>query len=289
MSERRSFDRALHAWLVDEAPAEAPDHILDAVTARRDALEQRRRGSWLMVAAAVLVLLLAGVAGLTLSRIAAPPPDVQPTALPRPTDIPADGSCAPDRQCLGLLAAGEHATTVFSPPLRFTVPAGWQNLEQSGGTFDLRPLDRPGDVIQILALPVPVGADGRAASGIVTADELAALLASRPDLEVTEPASTTVGGHQATMIDVAVRSDAAGLVHDCPAEPCAMLARGLDPRQRPTWTWELTAWEGARQRLYFVGNGPDRLVVAVTAWDATEFPTLIDRAQPILDSLRIGP
>ena len=62
---------------------------------------------------------------------AVPPPAASTTPrCPNPND---GGSC------LGALKAGTYRTTVFELPITYTVPDGWQNLEDLPGNFLLIP------------------------------------------------------------------------------------------------------------------------------------------------------
>jgi hypothetical protein len=285
------FHDRLAAWLRAEAPAEAPDAILDAVASRIDDLDPERtrqagRGLRLLASAAVVVAVLVG--GWAMSRtLSTPSPGVTaPSAVPRPADIPRDGTCAPDRECFGLLRAGAHRTTVFSPSLSFAVPDGWENLEQSGGQMDLRPVDRPGDAIEIAALPQPRAANGLVLTDVpATADGLAAWLAARGDLATDGVHHARVTGALVPYVDLAVAPDAPRAMSGCPADPCVALALGLDPRPRPTWSWDLRAWRGAAYRVYVVGDGPARFLVIVTSWDAAERDAVLAAALPVVDSL----
>src|SRR4029079_13753330 len=77
-----------------------------------------------------------------------------PTAMSRPLDVPKDGTCDPDSTCQGLLQAGQHHTKVFIPGFSFSIAAaGWENLAQRGGHFDLTSITAPGDSIGFLWRP----------------------------------------------------------------------------------------------------------------------------------------
>lgn len=69
-----------------------------------------------------------------------------PSATPAPTPGPSTAFC-PNSEggefntCLGWLKGGTYHTTTFNPPLTYTVPAGWGNLEDMAGNFLLLPVD----------------------------------------------------------------------------------------------------------------------------------------------------
>lgn len=291
---RAPFHDQLAAWLRSEAPDEAPDAILDAVASRIDDLEpaRPRLGSrWLRLLASAAVVVAVLVGGWAISRVQlGPTPGASPApAVPRPAGIPRDGACAPEHECFGLLRPGAHRTTVFSPSLAFTVPEGWENLEQSVGLIDLRPVDRPGDAIEILGLPQPRAADGRVLTDVpATAEGLAAWLAARPDLATDGVRHAPVTGAVVPYLDFTVAPDAARAMTGCPADPCVALALGLDARPRPTWSWDLRAWRGAAYRVYVVGAGAARFLVVVTSWDAGDRAAVLGAALPIVDSLSLA-
>jgi hypothetical protein len=204
------------------------------------------------------------------------------------TDIPVDGSCEPERDCLGILAPGTYRSDLFDPPVAYTVPvAGWQNWRNSGGMVVLLPVDTRGDELVLMQDATPRTADGRVPSGVGSgAEGFAAWLASRTDLEVSEPQATSLGGLSGETVELRVREDAPNGINGCPARPCVAIAYGIDSATRPTWTWDLYLWRGAASRLTALENGDRLVLVVVTAWYADELPALLDRSQQIVDSIR---
>ncbi len=291
--DERPLESQLGAWLRDEAPDEAPDAILDAVSARIDALDQHAaRHGWraaarLLASAAVVAALVVGA--WTLRGAQAPGQQPAASPAPRPLDIPRDGTCAEGSACFGLLEPGQHATTLFTPSLRFTVPAGWENLEQRVGFMDLRPVDRPGDVIELQALPAPQNPDGTLETGVgTTGDAFAAWLASRPDLAAGELRHLTVLGTSVPVVEFVVADGVESGPTDCPALPCVAVAAGLDPRPRPTWSWNFRAWRGAAYRVYVVGDGDRQFLVTAVAWSSADREPIFDAAEAIVASLARG-
>lgn len=289
----RAFERTLHDWLADEAPAEAPDAILDAVTARIDDLAPAHRGTWwhsgLRVAASAAVV-AAVVIGAWVAGSGVRTPGASPTPLPtstaRPADIPTDGTCEEGFECLGLLEPGPHATTLFTPAMTFRIPARWENLQQSVGYMDLRPVDRPGDAVEFDALPRPRNGDGSYALGVGTsAEAFATWLASRPDLETSGVLRIAVAGRSVPYVEFTVRAGEERGLTGCPGSPCVAIASGLDPRERPTWGWDLVAGRGGAYRVYIVGDGENRYLIAVVAWSAAERQQLFAEADAIIASL----
>lgn len=104
-------------------------------------------------------------------------------------------------------------TGLFEPTLNYTVPAGWQNLEDLRGNFSLLP--RGGSAAGVdagtsdyLGVFTSVAADAAdctaaPAAGVeVTASAIADALATRPGLTATAPKRVTVAGLDGFVLDV---------------------------------------------------------------------------------------
>lgn len=170
-----------------------------------------------------LALVLAGCEGASISPSNSVPPvatqpaanstsvasaSASPTATPRPVCPVPDGGT-----CLGSLAAGTYVTGLFEPTMDYTVPTGWQNLEDLRGNFSLLP---PGgtaagvnagtsDYLGVFTSVAADAADCTAApaAGVdVTAGAIAHALATRPGLTATAPKAVTVSGHAGFVLDV---------------------------------------------------------------------------------------
>ena len=157
MTARRDPDPVISAWLHDEAPERAPEHLLTASRNRIESTNQRRawwpawrlqhmnnrfRLGGAMAAIAVIVVL-----GLVLIQkpggsggplpSASPNPSPSPALSSTPSSSPAvisPGQICSATACLtGTLEAGTYsfagglipAATVTPADLTFTVPAGW--------------------------------------------------------------------------------------------------------------------------------------------------------------------
>ncbi|MEO8570964.1 MAG: hypothetical protein ABI553_04620 [Chloroflexota bacterium] len=120
-------------------------------------------------------------------------PKPLPSAIPRPTDIPIDGSCETGETCLGLLGAGPHHTQVFKAGFAFTMAAaGWENPGQAGGAFGLLPIDSPGDMILFVRQPKATSPDGTAVFAVdISVDAIKAWLVTNKALTL-EPGQTGV-------------------------------------------------------------------------------------------------
>jgi hypothetical protein len=299
----REFTDLLADWLADAAPGEAPDWIVDRVIDRTAAMPHRHRlrfatpylAAGLTLAAVVLALAVGIGFGTLVNRSGGPPEEsaspsatASPSAVPRPTDIPVDGSCEPERDCLGILEPGTYRSDLFDPPVAYTVPVdGWQNWRNSGGMVVLLPLDPRGDELVLMQDATPRTADGRVPSDVGEgAAGFVAWLASRTDLDVSEPQAASIGGLGGQSVELRVRDDAPNGINGCPARPCVAIAYGIDSATRPTWTWDLYVWRGAASRLTVLENGDRLVLLVVTAWYGDELGALLDRSQQIVASIR---
>ncbi|HET6745640.1 MAG TPA: hypothetical protein VFH90_07290 [Candidatus Limnocylindria bacterium] len=301
----REFTDLLADWLADAAPGEAPDWIVHRIIDRTAAIPHRHRlrltfastpfiAAGLTLAAVALALVVGIGFGSLLNRSggpdesATPSPTASPSPVPRPTDIPVDGSCEPERDCLGILDPGTYRSDLFDPPVAYTVPVnGWQNWRNSGGMVVLLPLGARGDELVLMQDATPRTADGRVPSGVGDgATGFMAWLASRTDLDVSEPQAASIGGLGGQSVELRVRDDAPNGINGCPARPCVAIAYGIDSATRPTWTWDLHVWRGAASRLTVLENGDRLVLLVVTAWYGDELGALLDRSQQIVDSLR---
>jgi hypothetical protein len=107
------------------------------------------------------------------------------------------------------LAAGTYTSKAFTPPLTFTVPAGWEKPVDTAGYLQLRPL---GDEIVGIHLFRDPAAMSQAATcplatepGVgSTSFDLVKWIRERPGLVVSQPGMATVGGLRGSVIDVRI-------------------------------------------------------------------------------------
>lgn len=208
--------------------------------------------------------------------------------MPRPTDIPSDGTCEEGHICLGLLAPGTtYTTSAFKPQITFSVPeAGWENLSDVGGVFQLLPIARPGDAIFFFRDPVATGVGAVGAGSSV--EDLAAWLAANPLLDVTPAQPVTVGGLVGLMMDIRIAAGAESHPSDCPVQVCVGFFKGTDPSSRPTWEWDWGSAGPETQRLYLVTSAEGLVAIFVDSFDGTTFDSLSATADTILASVRFN-
>jgi hypothetical protein len=116
-------------------------------------------------------------------------------------------------ECLGPLAAGTYHTVVFVPQIRYTVPKGWGNFEDTPGNFllippggDLAGID-PGtsDFIGVYSGIVAAGAgctDDGDFDVPATPEAIADHWAHRASLVSSKPRSVTLGGLRGVVLDL---------------------------------------------------------------------------------------
>ena len=211
-----------------------------------------------------------------------------PLAVPRPTDIPVDGTCEDGHTCLGLLGLGTHHTSVFSPGFAFSLAGpGWENLADGGGDFALLPTDTPGDGIYFFRRPRGTKPDGTLdASAGTTAEALATWLAASPAVTVTTEKKVSVGGLAGSQLDVVVAPGVVSHPSDCPVQVCVSLFRGKDPSAKPTWQWDWGSAGPEKQRLYLLSAGDEVVLIAVDSFDGSTFDALTRAADGILRTVK---
>jgi hypothetical protein len=195
--------------------------------------------------------------------------------------------------CLGPLTAGTYTTLEFQTPLTYTVPDGWANFEDLSGNFLLIP---PGgsndgvdagtsDYIGVYQGAALAAADcsPRIEAGVgTTSADLAAGLAMREGLIVTEPVDVVIGGLTGAMIDIALDpSSEAGCVIPELQLRIVPLTIGVAPA-----SLEHAQFDGFTTRLIFLDH-PDG-TIAIEVSDVTASPGTTAEYEPVIASMRFG-
>jgi hypothetical protein len=192
----------------------------------------RHRTRWLTLAAAVLAAIGVGLLVQLALRDVGEKPPIVPTTNPPQTSAPTPSpiTAAPDRpcpnpdggylnHCLGALDPGAYRTTTFEPSFRYSVPAGWWNVEDTSGNYVLLPSGeslsrfRSGmsDYVGVYSsVAAPAGCDEYPDSSIATTVQAyLGWLEAQPSLVVSAPKPVVVGGLDGTQVDVSLSSEPA--------------------------------------------------------------------------------
>jgi hypothetical protein len=225
------------------------------------------------------------------SSAATPSPTALPLAMPRPTDVPTDGTCEDEHVCLGLLAAGTpYKTEAFEPTISFSVPsADWENLADEGAAFQLLPISAPGDAIAFFRGARALEADDVTFASVdETVAGLADWLASNDLLDVTPATPISVGGLSGVSMDIKIAGGAVNHPTDCPVQTCVPIFKGQDLTAHPPWHWDWGSGNGEIQRLYLLTATDGVVAIFVDSFDGTTFYTLTTSADQILAGLTFG-
>ncbi|MBA2719467.1 MAG: hypothetical protein H0U52_09550 [Chloroflexi bacterium] len=195
------------------------------------------------------------------------------------------------------MRAGTYRTTTFELPITYTVPDGWQNLEDLPGNFLLIPpaQDLGGvnagtaNYVGAYLHAVPASRDCSTEAkamqpepGIAeTPVAIAAELRKRPGLVVTEPRQVEIGGLTGVVVDVRLDPTWTGT--------CFWSAEGPGPgvpmlKALPPSDFEFAMISGIADRLYLLANGDTTLQVLVEVVDRERLPELA----AIAEGLRFG-
>jgi hypothetical protein len=257
MTSDRDIERILDHWLT-ERPTQVADRVLDEVADRiaRHPQQPAWRVSWrdihvqtylkpLLAVAAVIVIVVGGLAvlrpssgsdvGGAVTPSATPPATPSPVPSTSPSAAPSAGAVLPPWYRLdepltgaGILPAGRHSTESFRPGFTFRVPEGWVNDTDVTDYFTLFP-DTPANEAEFAR-------SGALAQGFImglrsdpwficepfghtvgaTADEVVASLSANEALADPEPVDIAIGGLTGKQVTVQLDPDWTG---SCPPDP----------------------------------------------------------------------
>jgi hypothetical protein len=215
------------------------------------------------------------------TRAPSAPPKERPVSVERPTDLPTDGTCIPDHQCLGLLPPGSYHSENFDPAFSFSITEpGWQNLEEVPWVLPLLPVDHPGDAVMFFRGPRVSADDGRILASVgADVPAIVAWFVANGSLSVSSPADVTVGGLAGMWFDVSVAPGASNTDPGCPVRVCqAMLAGKAGSGQ--LWGWGLAGIE--KERIYLLTARNGTVAIVVDSMDGASFDDLARRASTVL-------
>jgi len=287
MTQDRTIDERIGAWLREEAPDQLPDRVLRATFERTQASRQNRtvlerrpltilRTSTAVVGIAALAIVAFGLAlTLTPLRGSIGGPSTSSTLIPTPTASPLSFDAHPQ----GELEPGSYVLENFEPiRITFTIPAGWSKFHYPAGAWarDVGLGFETVDNVYIDPCRSDLGMHDPPIGP--TVDDLAAALASVPGWDATTPVDVTVAGYAGKQIELT----APGAWDECFAGESRLygINNGTD------YTLALDPREHLRLSILDVGG--TRLVVSASY---TEAATTADRAelQAAVDSIRIEP
>ena len=187
------------------------------------------------------------------------------------------------------LPPGEYTTAAFTPPVTYTLPAGWLIAGDSPDYFALQPVTS--DLIGIHVFRSPLAASQALdcpiapAPGVGTAAaDLVDWIRALPGLTVGDPVAVSLGGLGGFQLDVAIIE---GWVLSCPfANGLPTVPLFVSPTD-PDFRWVVAGTERLRLDILDVpGNGT--VVVDIDAFDGSLMEALLPAAGPIVESMRFG-
>jgi hypothetical protein len=203
------------------------------------------------------------------TRTPQPAKGTKPTAEPATAPSPAT-DCAnrsPGDACLGSLDAGRHKTTLFSPAFSYRMPSGWSNYHDQSHDFLLGPpgvsneeAQGGGDYVELFSDLVGVAASRcteHAATRAKTPKAMARLLRGRPELDVSKPRPTRIGGLRGLVVTLRL---APRWKKGClgQTDPAAVVLVGIPPSGVVHGVGP-----GISVRLYLLKRRPRALVIEV--------------------------
>lgn len=244
----------------------------------------------LLASGALLIAACAGPSGTpevsTASRQPAAASE-QPSAEPSPEACPYN-----DSPCLGPLDAGTYHTDPtegFWFPLEYTVPEGWDNIEDYPNAFDLRYTEyatdggwNAGGLTAGIAVFLDMGtapADDpchEVAPSRLQVEQWVELLTNDPDIVASAPQQLTVGGFEGVSFDVAISPEYTGT---------CFFGREMRTKGflvQPGEAGVHRAYTDAPQRVIFL-DAPDGHTISILIED--RFPE--DAYQAFLDDLAL--
>lgn len=196
-------------------------------------------------------------------------------------------------RCLGDLEGGRlYRTVAFIPPITYTTPSGWSNLEDLSGNFLLLPPGRSVEGVDSATddyLGVYSGATVAAADctskpmpGVgLKPDAVVTALAERPGLNVSAPREVVVGGLKGVVIAIDLEPDTTAACNVNGDLTIIPLFIGVGPA-----SVEHAQVPGLRTHLYVLDNGRSNVIVEVS--DVGRDKRLFDYER-VIEKLRFSP
>jgi hypothetical protein len=183
-------------------------------------------------------------------------------------------------------AAGTYTSTRFQPPVTYTIPSGWDQVNDTADYFDLVPAGTDVGGIYLFRDPQPAAQDAACsaspAPGLLAKDSttLMGWIRGRPGFTVSTPSLVTIGGLPGVQLDVAIKST---WTNSCP------FANGLPSVPLFALSGSSTPWTvaGSEQlRLFLLDRpGGGTIVVDIDAFDGSVWQALVAKATPIVQGM----
>jgi hypothetical protein len=290
MTTRNELDRSISAWLNAEAPARAPDDVLEA-SRDRIRITQQRRSWWpawrsdpmnlyAKLAAGAAAVLVVAVVGYQL--LPARGGSGGPTATPvsSPTPAPTEAPLLPRS---GKLDPGTYRV-VSGPTFLLTVPAGWT----SAGIGVRKYEDANELVLDVWGSDVLVFADAcesegtQEAIGPTVADLLAALEA-QANSEISDPIDATIGGLSGVRVEISAPED-------LDVRTCSIgNLQAWEAKDRDLGGWLAGMTPGDPSGEIFLADTPDGRLIFRPHHPATATAPDVAELEAIVNSIRVVP
>jgi len=224
MTHDRDTERLLDLWFA-EGPTQAPDRVVDVVADRIGRHRQRpgwRLQPWrdfhmntnLKIATTLAAVLVLGVVGYNLlpkasNGIGGPPPAPSASSAPTTAPSPSGSDCVDAQGCPSPFPAGLVTSTVFTPKVSFTAPAGYIPFSDEPQAFGVRTAagSTPGGFL-IVSDPAPA-TQANACEGDLdpaiktyTVDTISSAFAASKSFKVTTPTAVTIGPYRGKTFDI---------------------------------------------------------------------------------------
>ena len=210
-----------------------------------------------------------------------------------------------DDNCLGPLDPGTYSSQFIDPfvaygdswnprfgALEYTVPAGWQNIEDWPAFFRLGPEGAGDGTFVFVTTDIVAVSETEQCSDVphptigTSAEDLANWLATSPGLVTTAPVPVTIGGLPGFRVDI--RLDPTW-TETCPwseGKPVRELFVDRDPAEG----FGMGFGGDVRMAVYLLDVGGDRaILVDIEAPTGAEFDAFIDDATAVVDSFVFTP
>lgn len=211
----------------------------------------------------------------TASTIAIPTPETTTTTVSVPRCPNPHGG-----ECLGVLDAGTYSTRSMHPEITYTVPAGWENIEDLPGNFLLQQRGDQRYLAVYQNVRIPAECNEEWADGVgESVDDLVAWYTAHPGIVSTEPETVSLGGLSGVSLDLSLDPAWTGTCDYSDGLPIVpILIGGLES------SLHHVLLPGFQERLYLLEWSGGNMVIEVGP-EGTDLLTYLDEVIPIVESM----